>query len=114
MTRSLCVKALRESISYESLSVGIIMNKAELIAIMATMTKASKADCKKALEAFVEAVSKSLKKGKPVVLTNFGTFMVFKRKKRMGVNPSTGKKMEIPAKNVPKFKPGKNLRVIVA
>ncbi len=89
------------------------MNKAELIDMMASITKQSKTDCKKALEAFVEAVSRSLKKGKPVVLTNFGTFTVFKRKKRMGVNPATGKKMEIAAKSVPKFKAGKKLRSVV-
>lgn len=89
------------------------MNKAELIDIMSGLTKLSKTDCKKAVEAFIEAISKSLKKGKPVVLTNFGTFTVFSRKKRMGVNPSTGNKMEIPAKRVPKFKPGKKLRGMV-
>jgi DNA-binding protein HU-beta len=89
------------------------MNKAELIDVMSGLTKLSKSDCKKAVEAFVEAVSRSLKKGKPVVLTNFGTFLIFNRKRRMGVNPSTGKKMEIPAKKVPKFKPGKKLRSMV-
>jgi DNA-binding protein HU-beta len=89
------------------------MNKAELIDSMSTMTKLSKADCKKLLEAFVETVSKSLKKGKSVVLTNFGTFVVSNRKRRVGVNPSTGKRMEIPAKKVPKFKPGKKLRHMV-
>jgi DNA-binding protein HU-beta len=89
------------------------MNKAELIDSMSTMTKLSKADCKKALESFIETVSKSLKKGKSVVLTNFGTFVISSRKRRMGVNPSTGKKMEIPARKVAKFKPGKKLRHMV-
>ena len=89
------------------------MNKAELVDVMSSMTKLSKADCKKALEAFVDAIFKSLKKGKSVVLTNFGTFNVATRKKRIGVNPSTGKRMEIPAKKVPKFKPGKKLRHMV-
>jgi DNA-binding protein HU-beta len=86
------------------------MNKAELIDVMSSMTKLSKADCKKALESFVDAIFKTLKKGKSVVLTNFGTFSVSTRKKRVGVNPSTGKRMEIPSKKVPKFKPGKKLR----
>jgi DNA-binding protein HU-beta len=89
------------------------MNKAELIDMMASLTKLSKADCKKALEGFIESISRGLKKGKNVVLTNFGTFSISNRKRRIGVNPSTGKKMEIPAKKVPKFKPGKKLRAMV-
>jgi DNA-binding protein HU-beta len=89
------------------------MNKAELIDMMASITKLSKADCKKALEGFIESISRGLKKGKNVALTNFGTFSISNRKRRIGVNPSTGKKMEIPAKKVPKFKPGKKLRAMV-
>ena len=63
-----------------------------------------------AIEAFVEAVEATLKKGKDVVLTGFGTFTVIKRKTRIGINPATGNKMTIPAKKVPKFKPGKQLK----
>ena len=74
------------------------MNKAELIDSMSSLTKLSKTDCKKAVEAFIETISKTLKKGKSIVLTNFGTFVVSHRKRRMGINPSTKKKMEIPAK----------------
>ena len=90
------------------------MNKAELVAMIATLSKLSKADSKKALEAFIESVSRTLKKGKSVVLTRFGTFVVAKRKARVGVNPSTGQKMKIPAKNVVRFRPGRNLRALVA
>ncbi|MFH1254770.1 MAG: HU family DNA-binding protein [bacterium] len=86
------------------------MNKAELIEHMAKSTKLSKAACKGAIEAFVEAVESTLKKGKDVVLTGFGTFTVIKRKTRIGINPATGNKMTIPAKKVPKFKPGKQLK----
>ncbi|MFA6991278.1 MAG: HU family DNA-binding protein [Candidatus Babeliales bacterium] len=86
------------------------MNKAELIEHMAKSTKLSKAACKGAIEAFVEAVETTLKKGKDVVLTGFGTFTVIKRKTRIGINPATGNKMTIPAKKVPKFKPGKQLK----
>jgi len=89
------------------------MNKAKLVEQMAKLTKLPKATCKDCLEGFISAVSNSLKQGKTVVLTGFGTFMVMKRKKRIGVNPATGKKMEIPAKKVPKFKPGKALKGMV-
>ena len=89
------------------------MNKAELIAAMATSTRLSKVECKKALESVVEIIMKALKKGKSVVLTNFGTFQVVQRKARTGVNPSTGEKMKIPARKVAKFKIGKKLKTIV-
>lgn len=90
------------------------MNKAKLIDQMAKVSKLPKAACKKALEAFVKSVGQSLKTGKSVALTGFGTFSVMKRKSRVGINPATGKKMQIPAKKVAKFKPGKALREIVS
>jgi len=90
------------------------MNKAMLIEQMAKDTKLPKIACKNVLEAFVKAVEGSLKKGKSVVLTGFGTFCVMKRKARTGINPATGKKMQISAKRVPKFRAGKKLKDIVS
>ena len=89
------------------------MNKAKLVEHMAKISKLPKSTCKVALESFISSVGSSLKSGKPVVLTGFGTFSVMKRKARVGVNPATGKKMQIAAKKVPKFKPGKALRALV-
>jgi DNA-binding protein HU-beta len=89
------------------------MNKAKLVEHMAKMTKMPKSTCKECLEAFISTIGAALKAGKPVVLTGFGTFSVMKRKTRVGVNPATGKKMQIPAKKVPKFKPGKALKTMV-
>ncbi len=89
------------------------MNKAALIEHMAKETKLPKTTCKSALESFIKAVEGTLKKGKTVVLTGFGTFAVMKRKERLGINPATGQKMKIPSKRVPKFKPGKRLKDIV-
>ena len=90
------------------------MNKAELVELMAKETKLAKGVCKSSLEAFVKVVEQALKKGKSVVLTGFGTFEVMKRRERIGVNPATGAKMRIAAKKVPKFKPGKQLKDLVA
>jgi DNA-binding protein HU-beta len=90
------------------------MNKAKLIEQMAKMSNMPKASCRKALEAFVKSIGHSLKGGKSVVLTGFGTFTVIKRKSRVGVNPATGSKMQINAKKVAKFKPGKALRDLVS
>lgn len=89
------------------------MNKAKLVEQMAKLTKLPKSACKNCLESFIKAVGQSLKQKQPVVLTGFGTFTVIKRKSRIGVNPATGKKMTIPAKAVPKFKPGKALKDMI-
>lgn len=89
------------------------MNKAELIDNIAKVSKLSKMQSKAALEAFITCVSSALKQNKTISLTGFGTFAIMKRKSRVGVNPATGKKMQIPAKNVPKFKPGKALKSLV-
>jgi len=89
------------------------MNKADLVELMAKNTKLPKSTCKDCLEAFIASVTQALKQNKSVVLTGFGTFTVMKRKKRVGVNPATGKKMEIPAKKVPKFKAGKTLKSVI-
>lgn len=89
------------------------MNKAMIIESMAKLTKMPKSACKSALEAFITTVGNALKQNKAVVLTGFGTFAVMKRKSRVGVNPATGRKMQIPAKKVPKFKPGKALKSLV-
>ena len=89
------------------------MNKAALIEQMAKDTKLPKTACKNALESFIKAVESALKKNRSVVLTGFGTFSILKRKARTGINPATGKKMNIPAKKVPKFKAGKKLKSLV-
>jgi len=89
------------------------MNKAALIEQMAKDTKLPKTACKSALESFIKAIEQSLKKGKTVVLTGFGTYSVMRRKERVGINPATGAKMKIAAKKVPKFKPGKRLKDLV-
>jgi DNA-binding protein HU-beta len=89
------------------------MNKANLVEGMAKITKIPKSTCKDCLEAFIAVVSGALKQNKSVVLTDFGSFRVLKRKSRFGVNPATGKKMTIPAKKVPKFSAGKALKDMV-
>lgn len=85
------------------------MNKADLIDQIAASTGLSKTSSKKALEACVGAISGALKKGDKVSLVGFGTFSVSKRAARNGRNPQSGKTITIPAKNVAKFKAGKEL-----
>jgi DNA-binding protein HU-beta len=85
------------------------MNKAELIDAMAAESQMTKVDLRKALDAFVVATTKSLKKGDRVALVGFGSFNVVKRAARKGRNPQSGKEIKIAAKKVVKFKPGNDL-----
>jgi DNA-binding protein HU-beta len=85
------------------------MNKAELIEAMANGAGISKADAKKALDAFVDSTTSTLKSGGRVALVGFGSFSVSNRSARTGRNPQTGKEIQIAAKNVVKFKAGSGL-----
>ena len=85
------------------------MNKAELIDAMASGSGLSKADSKRALDAFIGATSSALGKGNRVALVGFGSFSVTNRSARKGRNPRTGEEINIAAKNVVKFKAGAEL-----
>ncbi len=90
------------------------MNKTELIDAIAKETKLSKKDSTAALNAFVDVVTKELKKKGKVQLIGFGTFETTKRAARKGKNPQTGKEISIPATTVAKFKVGAALKQAVA
>jgi len=85
------------------------MNKAQLIEAMANKAGLTKADAKKALDAFIETTSEALKGEDRVALIGFGSFSVSTREARTGRNPQTGKPIDIPAKKVIKFKAGNDL-----
>jgi len=85
------------------------MNKAQLIDSIASNANLTKADAKKALDAFIKATTGALKKGDRVALVGFGSFSVSKRNARTGRNPQTGKPITIAAKKVVKFKAGSEL-----
>jgi DNA-binding protein HU-beta len=86
------------------------MNKAELIASIAQETDLTRTDVLKVLDAFVGEVTRTLKRGDRVALVGFGTFGVSKRKARTGRNPQTGAAIKIPARRLPRFTPGKDLK----
>ncbi len=85
------------------------MNKAELIAHIADEVGITKTQTNSALDSFVDAVTKTLKKGDKVTLVGFGTFTVSKRAARNGRNPQTGEVIKIKARKVARFKAGKEL-----
>ena len=86
------------------------MNKTELIEHIANHADISKAAAGRALDATIESIKKSLKKGELVSLVGFGTFYVGKRAARNGRNPRTGATIKIKAAKVPKFRAGKGLK----
>ena len=90
------------------------MNKSELVAAIAEKSGLTKADSKKALDAFVAAVTEALKKDDKVALVGFGSFSTTVREARTGINPSTKEAIEIPAKKVAKFKAGAELADAIA
>lgn len=86
------------------------MNKSELVKKIAEVAGLSQADAKKALDATVVAIKDGLVAGEKIQLVGFGTFAVAKREAREGVNPrKPGEKIQIPAKNIAKFKAGAEL-----
>ncbi len=86
------------------------MNKTELIAAIAEKTGFSKKDSERALKAYEEVITETLASGDKVQSVGFGTFEVSQRAARIGRNPRTKEKMEIPASKSVRFKVGKSLK----
>ena len=89
------------------------MNKAELINEIADKVGITKKDVGSVLDAVIGTIRDTLSRGERVILVGLGTFQVMQRKARRGVNPQTREIIQIPAKKVPKFVPGKSLRKAV-
>ena len=90
------------------------LNKQQLTAKVAGGTGLTKVQAEKAIKSTLAAINDELSAGGSVTLIGFGTFSVMGRKARSGKNPRTGASIKIPAKKVPKFKPGKALKDAVA
>jgi len=90
------------------------MDKAELVEEVSNQTGLTKKTSREAVNAVFSAITDSLAGEERVALVDFGTFQVMERKARRGVNPQTRGTIQIPAKKVPKFKPGKELREAVS
>ena len=86
------------------------MNKNELVSAGAAKTELSKQQANAAVDATFEVIQQALADGGDIRLVGFGTFAVTHRAASKGRNPSTGAEVDIPARNVPKFTPGKGLK----
>jgi DNA-binding protein HU-beta len=90
------------------------MNRTELVAMVAETAGMKKAEVDKVLTAFVSVVTGEMSRGEEVRLVGFGTFKVSQRAATEGRNMKTGEPITIPARNTPKFKPGKQLKDAVS
>lgn len=92
----------------------MLVTKQEFVEKIASKTDLSRKDAAKAVDAFLETVTESLKSGQDVAFTGFGKFSTQKRAARQGVNPrDPSQKVTIPAATVPKFSAGSSLKSAV-
>jgi len=89
------------------------MTKAELVEEVAKESDLTKKDAEVIVQTVLNSITDSLQRGEGVELRGFGSFRIRSRSPRQGRNPKTGSDVSVPAKKVPHFKPGKELREIV-
>ncbi|REJ78861.1 MAG: HU family DNA-binding protein [Acidobacteria bacterium] len=89
------------------------MTKADLVEIVAKEADMTKKDVEQLVEIIFDSIVSTLNKGEKIELRGFGSFRVRERNARKGRNPKTGEPVEIPAKRVAYFKPGKDLKDII-
>ena len=88
--------------------------KAEFVDLVAAKAGLGKKDAQAAVDAFLDTVTDALSRGSDVTFSGFGKFSVAERSARKGINPATGKQIDIPAKKLPKFTAGAALKKSVA
>ena len=86
------------------------MTKSEFVDQVASSSGLTKADATKAVDAFLDTVEETLKRGSEVNFSGFGKFSVAERGARQGVHPRTGETIQIAASRVPKFTAGSGLK----
>ncbi len=89
------------------------MTKAELVEDVAEAAELTKKDAERLVEIVFESIIETLNQGEKIELRGFGSFRVRERGARRGRNPKTGDPVSIPAKRVPYFKPGKELKELI-
>src|SRR4029079_843542 len=89
------------------------MTKADLVEEVAKVTELTRKDSEVIVDTMFESVIKALKTGDNLEVRGFGSFRARQRNARVGRNPKTGEKVEVPAKRVPYFKPSKELKDLI-
>jgi integration host factor subunit beta len=89
------------------------MTKADLVEEVSRVTELTRKDSEVIVDQLFDSVIKALKAGDKLEVRGFGSFRVRQRNARVGRNPKTGEKVEVPAKRVPYFKPSKELKDLI-
>jgi integration host factor subunit beta len=89
------------------------MTKADLIEEVSTLAEVTRKDGEVIVETIFDSIVKSLRAGDKIEIRGFGSFRTRQRKPRVGRNPKTGARVEVPAKKIPFFKPSKELKDLV-
>lgn len=94
-------------------SKGPVMTKAGLVDEVARTVQLTKKQAEAIVNVVLDSIVESLREGEKIELRGFGSFRIRSRKSRMGRNPKTGAKVEVPSKRIPYFKPGKELKELI-
>ena len=89
------------------------MTKAELIEEVSRVVEMTRKDSEVIVEAIFESIVRALHTGDKIEIRGFGSFRTRERQGRVGRNPKTGERVEVPAKRIPYFKPSKELKDLV-
>jgi integration host factor subunit beta len=89
------------------------MTKADLIDEVSRIAELTRKDSEIIVESIFDSVVRSLRAGDKIEIRGFGSFRTRQRKPRVGRNPKTGDRVEVPAKKIPFFKPSKELKDLV-
>ncbi|HEX4769577.1 MAG TPA: HU family DNA-binding protein [Bryobacteraceae bacterium] len=89
------------------------MTKAELIEEVSKVVEMTRKDSEEIVETIFDSIVGSLHKGEKIEIRGFGSFRTRQRQPRVGRNPKTGTRVEVPSKRIPYFKPSKELRDLV-
>ncbi len=89
------------------------MTKAELIEEVARVVEVTRKDSEVIVDAIFESVVRALRNGDKIEIRGFGSFRTRQRQPRIGRNPKTGARVEVPSKRIPYFKPSKELKDLV-
>ena len=89
------------------------MTKADLVEEVAQTVEMSRKDSEAIVDIVFESIVKSLRAGDKIEVRGFGSFRTRERKARVGRNPKTGTRVDVPAKMIPYFKPSKELKDLV-
>jgi integration host factor subunit beta len=97
-------------VSEERIAAGDGLTKAELVEEVARVTQLTKKQAEEIVNTVFTTIVDSLRAGRKIELRGFGSFRIRNRGARLGRNPKTGAKVEVPPKRIPYFKPGKELK----